>query len=165
MLGELLQHCGTRRNVQKQRDDGSKIRVNVEVTYTTRPISSVKNGADIVEMTIFEPCGGRRVIRDAEAIQKIVQHLDRTEGFNVVNEKGVCVLDTKASPSSSERYVQPVISSNKLERVLSQAAKEHERKRTLETIEHEKNLQQPDKPRNNLQNPTSRHSKSGRNTE
>ena len=40
--------------------------------------------------------------------------------------------------------MQPVINSKKLERALSQVAKEHETKRTLETEEHEDNLDQPD---------------------
>ena len=38
-----------------------------------------------------------------------------------------------------------MISNNELERALSHAAKEHERKRTLETEGHEKDLHQPDK--------------------
>ena len=41
--------------------------------------------------------------------------------------------------------MQPVISNNKLETALSQEAEEHERRRTLETEEHEKDTDQPDK--------------------
>ena len=77
--------------------------------------------------------------------RKIRKILDATEGFNVVHENGAYVLNTEASPRSSEQYVQPVISNNKLQRALSQASQEHEKKRTLETEEQKKDLDQPDK--------------------
>ena len=86
-------------------------------------------------MTIFRTYGGRQIIRDAAAIQQFLQILHGSDGFNIVHKNGAYVLDTKTNLSSSEQFVQPVISNEKLERGLSQAAKEHERKRTLETEE------------------------------
>ena len=79
------------------------------------------------------------------------------------HENGAYVLDTKTSQSSSEQYVQLVISSNKLERALSQAANEYKRKRTLETEEHEWNLDQPDKKAAKQLAKPHKQSKSGRN--
>ena len=108
------------------------MRVNYEVTDATRPLLSVNKGADIGAMTIFKPYGGsKNHPRDAAAIRKIAKILGETEGFNVVHENGPYVLNTKTSQRSSERYVQPVNSNNKLEGAVSQAAKEHEKKHTL----------------------------------
>ena len=126
VLGEPLQHYGTRRNVQFTAGDGCEMRVNFKVTDATRPILPVKKGADIGAMTIFTPCGEGKIILDAEAIQHITKIL-----ISDVHENAACVLDTKTSQYSSEQYVQRVISNNKLERALRQAAKEHDRKRTL----------------------------------
>ena len=50
---------------------------------------------------------------------------------------------TMPTSLSSEQYVQSLISNKNLERALSQAAKQHERQRTLETEDHEKGLDQP----------------------
>ena len=70
-LGELLQHYGTRRNVQFTAGDGSEMRGNFKVTDATWPLLSVKKGADTGATTIFKPCGEGKIIRDATAIQKL----------------------------------------------------------------------------------------------
>ena len=80
-------------------------------------------------MTIFRTYGGRQIIRDAAAIQQFPQLVYDIDGFNIVHENGAYVLDTKTNLSSSEQHVQPMISNKKLERALSQAAKEHKSKR------------------------------------
>ena len=116
----------------------------LQVTDAPMPIVSVKRGADSGALTSFKLHDGGT--RDAAAIQNIAKILNETEGFNVVHEHGAHVWDTKTSQSSSERFVQPVITNSKLEQALSQAAKEYERKQhTLETEEHEKLIHQPDK--------------------
>ena len=121
------------------------MRVLVDVTDATRPILSVTKGADTGAMTIFKPRGVGKITRDAATIQESKKILDATEGFNVVHENGAYVLNTKATQRSSEQYVQPVISNNKVQRVMSQEPQEHEKKRTLETEEQKKDLDQPDK--------------------
>ena len=70
VLGEPLQHYGTRRNVQFTAGDGSEMRVNFKVYDASRPILSVKKGPDTGAMTVFKPCGEGKIIRDATAIQK-----------------------------------------------------------------------------------------------
>ena len=165
--GEPLRHHGTMTNVPFTAFDGSEMRVNFEVTDATRPILSVNKGADIGAMTIFKPCGGGKIIRDAAAIGKITNILDETEGFNDVHENGAYVLKTKTSQTSSRRYVQPVNSNNKLERALSQAAKEHEKKHTLwRPRSTRRTLTSATRSRDTTckKKPTSRHSKSIRNT-
>ena len=71
VLGEPLQHCGTRRNVPFTAGDGSEMRGNFKVTDATRPILSVRKVADTGATTIFKPCGEGKIIRDATAIQKL----------------------------------------------------------------------------------------------
>ena len=122
---------------------GTHRKVDFKVTDAPMPIVSVKRGADSGALTSFKLHDGGT--RDAAAIQNIPKILNETEGFNVVHEHGAHVWDTKTSQSSSERFVQPVIINSKLEQALSQAAKEYERKHTLETEEHEKHIDQPDK--------------------
>ena len=61
------------------------MKVNFEETDTTRPIISVKRGAEAGAMTVFKPDGRGRVIPDLDAIKKIMDILDNTEGFNVVH--------------------------------------------------------------------------------
>ena len=126
----------------------------------------LNKGVDIGAITIFKPYGGRMVIRDAAAIGKIMNILDETEGFNAVHENSVYVLNTKTSQTSSKRYVQPVNSNNKLERALSQAAKEHEKKHTLWRPRNTtRTLTSPTRSRDTTcKTPTSRHSKHGRDT-
>ena len=99
VLGELLRHSGTRRGV-KFRADGSETRVNFEVTEATRPIVSVKLFADCGAMTFFKPYGGKRIIRDKEAIQNITKILHSTQGFEIVHENGANVTVTKKGQSS-----------------------------------------------------------------
>ena len=94
VLGELLRHSGTRRGV-KFRADGSETRVNFEVTEATRPIVSVKQGADCGAMTFFKPHGGKRIMRDKEAIQNITKILRFTQGFDIVHENAANVTVTK----------------------------------------------------------------------
>ena len=64
VLCEPVQHDGTRRTVQFTARDGSEMRVSFEVTHETRPILSVKMGADTGAMTIFQPDGEANIIRD-----------------------------------------------------------------------------------------------------
>ena len=90
VLGEPLQHCGTRRIVQFTVGDGCEMRVNFKVTDATRPILSVKKGADTGAMTNFKPCGEGKTIREATAIQKITQILRHD-----VHGNGAYLLDTK----------------------------------------------------------------------
>ena len=56
-------------------------------------------------MTIFKPHGGKKIIRDAAAIQNITKMLDETESFNDVHVNGAFVLDPKTKQGSSEQYV------------------------------------------------------------
>ena len=57
VLGEPLRHSGTRRDFKFQASDGSEVRVNFGETDATRPILSVKKGADSGATTIFKPDG------------------------------------------------------------------------------------------------------------
>ena len=69
----------------------------------------------------------------------------RADTGGVDNFSSFEARDDEASQSSSEHYVQPVISSNRLERASSQAAKERERMRILQPKAHEKDLDLPNK--------------------
>ena len=142
------------------------MRVLVDVTDATRPILSVTKGADTGAMTIFKPYG---VGKSSETMQQSTKKsrisLDATEGFNVVHETIAYVLDAKASQRSSEQYVHPVISNNKLQRALSQASQEHEKSAPSRPRSRRRTLTSPTRdPRNDLQHPSSRDGKSGRNT-
>ena len=151
-------HFGTRRHVKVQAADDSEMRVNFEVTTeSTRPILLVMEGADSGSMTSFKPHGGGRTTQDKEAIWNITKILNSTQEFDIVYEIGAYVLDTKNRESSQTQYVQPVIRNDRRGRALSHAAKEHERKRKLEsegfektwtnlTERHRTNLRKPHVP-------------------
>ena len=145
VLAESLRHCGTRRSVQFTACDGNKLRVDSEVTDVTRPMLSVKKFQTLERSQSSSLTAEERSSETLQHSRKITNILHKIEGFNIVHENGAHVMDTTTSQCSSEQYVQPVISDNKLDRALSQAAKEHERKCTLETEEHEKAFDQPDK--------------------
>ena len=81
-------------------------------------------------MTIFKPFGGGTVIQDKEAIQNITKVLDTTQGFNIVHENGACVLGSK----TAERTVRAASDQNdRLQRVWSHAANQHEMQRNFAT--------------------------------
>ena len=141
VLCEPLQHAALR---NAQTCQGPRLQMAV-TTESTRSILSVKECADSGAMTIFKPHGGGRTTQDKEAIWNITKILNSTQGFDVVYEIGAYVLDTKNRESSQTQYVQPVIRNDRRGRALSQAAKEHERKRKLESEGFETNLDQPDR--------------------
>ena len=101
-----------------QAADDNKMSLNFEVTDATRPTLSAK-GPDSGAMTIFKPCSGAPTASTSSTRQA-------PEFF------------TQNRQSSQEPYVQPG-------RVMSQSAKEHERKRNLESEEHETIQDQPDR--------------------
>ena len=119
--GEPLQQYRTLRYVHFTAGDGSEMRVNFEVADATSPIFSVKEGR---VMNVFKHYGGEKdhPRRCKFWMKKRLQSCARENGANV--------LDTKTSQGLSAQYMKPVISNNKLERALSHATNQEERKRT-----------------------------------
>ena len=126
--------------------DGREMRVNFEVTTeSTRPILSLKKGADSGAITIFKPHGGGRTTQDKKAIWNITKILDSTQDSTSSTRSVHTSLTRKNCESSPEQYVQPVIRNDRRGQASRQAAKEHERKRKLESEGFETNLDQPDR--------------------
>ena len=67
---------------------GSCMNINFQVTNTTKAFFAAKMGADTGQLTIFMPHGEGKITRDAGANQKMMTHLDGTQGFNSVHASG-----------------------------------------------------------------------------
>ena len=62
--------------------------INFQVANTTTAFFAAKMGADTGQLTTFMPHGGGTITREAGANQKMMTHLDGTQGFNSVHASG-----------------------------------------------------------------------------
>ena len=88
VLGKLLRHDGTKKDVQFQARDGCRMSVNFEVTDSARAILSVTEGADIGAITIFQ----LRSVKNKQWRKVFQKRHDPTKGFGIVHESGAHVL-------------------------------------------------------------------------
>ena len=66
VLGESLQHYGIKRNVPFTIRTGSTMKVNFEVTDTTRAILSVHKGCGSGSVIVFTPDGRGKTVNDTK---------------------------------------------------------------------------------------------------
>ena len=90
---------------------------------------SLKKRADTGAMTILIPCGGGRISNDAAPVQSIFL---KPQGFDIAH-----VLDVKSSGVDCDQpefvfFFQKKIITDRLERALSQAAKDDRSMRKLD---------------------------------
>ena len=93
VLGESLQHYGIKRNVPPTNRTGSTMNVNFEVTDTKRAILSVHKGCGNGSMIVFTPDGRGKIVNDKSCIEQVQQILEKTQGFDIVYDRGAYVLD------------------------------------------------------------------------
>ena len=67
--------------------------VNFEVTDTRREILSVHKGCGNGSMIVFTPDGKGKIVNDKNCIEQVTQIMTSTQGFDIVYDRGACVLD------------------------------------------------------------------------
>ena len=93
VLGESLQHFGTKRNVLFTNRTDSTMSVNFEVTDTKRAILSVHEGCGNGSMIVFTPDGKGKIANDTKCIEQVKQIMGTTPGFDMVCDRGAYVFD------------------------------------------------------------------------
>ena len=100
VLGESLQHYGIRRNVPFTNRSGSSMKVKFEVTDTKRANLSVHKGCGNGSMIVFTPDGKGKIVNDKNCIEQVKPIMGSTPGFDIVYDRGACVLDVMESMST-----------------------------------------------------------------
>ena len=96
VLGQSLRHCGIKRNVHFTNRTGSTMNVNFEVTDTKRATLFVHKGCGNGSMIVFTPDGKCKIVNDTKCIDQVKQNMASTPGFDIVHDRGACVLDVDA---------------------------------------------------------------------
>ena len=136
VLGESLQHYGIKRNVPFTNRSGSSMNVNFDVTDTKRAILSVHKGCGNGSMIVFTPDGKGKIVNDKKCIEQVKQIMESTPGFDIVHDRGACVLDVDVNDgvyvnNEREQFEHdsgisfPVIRKEYWERAFSQAQQDH----------------------------------------
>ena len=93
VLGESLQHYGTKRNVPFTNGTGSTVKINFGVTDTKRAIRTVHKGCGNGSMIVFTPDGRVTIVNATKCIEQVKQIMASTPGCDIVFDRGAHVLD------------------------------------------------------------------------
>ena len=106
VLGESLQHYGTKRNVPFINRSGSSMNVNFEVTDTKRAILSVHKGCGNGSMIVFTPDEKGKIVNDKNCIEQVkrIQRDVHGEHQNTHEQIKVKVPPKPYEPTKEERH-------------------------------------------------------------
>ena len=140
VLGESLQHYGTKRNGPFTNRTASIMNVKFVVTDTERAILSVHKGCN-GSVIVFTPDGRSKIVNDTKCTEQVKQIMGTTAGFGTVYDRGDYVLDVDVNDGvhANDERRKFVIRKKYWERVLSQAQQDHEINQSIHQDVHGEN--------------------------